>query len=254
VLVVAQDATNPEVAALVDSVTFMPVIHLWHRPPYWGLTSLLPRNDAATAANIYFLLRFAFEHAEARAAIVLESDLEVSPDAYDYFKWAYENVARRPELRSRVMSINGYQANSDPTADAGALEPYSFTVWGWLCPSYSWPLLRDGWTWLHNWDIKVDQVVRTAAGKVCLSPLVSRVRNIGLQGGVTMNIHDTAELERWDVYLSPGPVDYGRHPFVVRPEGTAAAARRLAEPGGGTDDGEGNAAPGGVQRPVAGRA
>jgi hypothetical protein len=229
------------VAALVDAVAFMPVIHLRHRPPYFGLTSLLPRNDAATAANIFFLLRFAFDYTEARAAIVLESDLEVAPDAYDYFKWAYENVERRPALRARVMSVNGFLQESDPAADPGEFTLSTFTVWGWLCPAYSWPLLRAGWTWLHNWDIQVDQVVRPAAGKVSLSPRLSHVRNIGLQGGVNFNIKDPNELARWEgVYLPPAPIDYTNRKFVVV-DGADGAARSMAAdapaparaPGGG---------------------
>jgi hypothetical protein len=62
------------------------VIHLSHVRPYFGIPGWFRDKDYATAANIKFLLSFAFEQMHAPAAIVLQSDLLPSPDMYRYFQ------------------------------------------------------------------------------------------------------------------------------------------------------------------------
>lgn len=57
--------------------------------------------DAPTAANVFYLLRFAMDYMGARAAIVLESDLVLSPDGLDYFQWAYESVSHSFKWRHK---------------------------------------------------------------------------------------------------------------------------------------------------------
>jgi hypothetical protein len=92
VLIVSQDSRLEEIAFLIDSIDFMPVVHLYHSPPYFNLFSKFIRTDVATAANVYFLLRFALDIVGFRAAIVLESDVEVSHDMFDYFTWSLAQV------------------------------------------------------------------------------------------------------------------------------------------------------------------
>lgn len=108
VLIVSQDGADSEVSKLIDSIDFMHVIHLRHSPPYPLIPRILLPSDTATAGNVWFLLRLAFEHLQVRAAVVLEADVTLSPDGLDYFRWAYEKTATNSRLREKVFSINGY--------------------------------------------------------------------------------------------------------------------------------------------------
>lgn len=200
-----------ELTQMIDGVDWVRKIHLRHRPPYFGIPSLFIRTDAPTAANVFFLLRFAFEYASVPAAIVLESDIVISPDALEYFSWAFESVTASPALRERVFTVNGYFEKSvNGTGDAFSFttKEYGFMVWGWLCPAFSWPRIRAGWTWFHNWDITLEQSVRQPSGRVSLSPTISRTRNVGMQG-INFNIHDPAEMARWqNMFVPSNPIDY----------------------------------------------
>lgn len=204
VLVFSQDGRFPEITQLIQSIDFAPVVHMLHDPPYLGIPSKFIRTDAPTASNVHFLLRFAFEFIQAPAAVVLESDLELGADGFDYFRWAYQQVSSDAELKSKVLTVNGYYEKSEPTADPFTFttDEFGFMVWGWLCPAWSWPTIRDGWTWFHNWDITVENSIRKPSGKVSLSPILSRTRNIGMSG-INFDIRDPAEVAKWETLHIP---------------------------------------------------
>lgn len=235
-LVFSQDGSNAEVAALIRGVTFAPVVALAHSPPYLGLPSLLLRTDAPTASNVHFLLSFAFDTLRVPAAIVLESDIELGVDGFDYFRWAYGRVAADAALRSRVLTVSGFNARSTAQADRFSVTTGDdgFMVWGWLCPAWSWPQLKAGWTWFHNWDINVEHNIRRPAGKVSLSPLASRTRNIGMEG-INFDIHDPGEVAVWEgLALPPDATDFtGRQLQVYTTAAEAAAANAAGAAQGG---------------------
>ena len=242
----------------------LPVVHLRHTRPYFGLLAAfvkhcLParawKTDYATAANVFGLLWFGFETLGSEAVIVLESDLEPSYDFYDYFKWAHREVLRQPELAETVWSINGF---SDPTAQVpGAVgaaaqteeetagDPAArgqpgvdplyrmyadgFMVWGWCTSRRVWPLLQRGWTWFDNWDWAM-QAARKRSGRVSLSPRVSRIRNVGMKG-INFDVQEgTAAAQRWLAAPLPGPEGepyrYATQPLVVDPVVSATRANR----------------------------
>lgn len=205
VLVVSLDGDNQEVIDLVNSVTALPVVLLRHWRPYWGVpTSFLQKSDYTTASNVFFLLRFAFERLHVPHAIMLESDLVPAADMYQYFKWMAHALDTNSTLRDMVFTVNGYNMASREGASPISLAPYGFTVWGWMCPGSSWPLIRDGWTWFHNWDITVDRKIRPQSGRVSLTPDLSRVRNIGMRG-INFDVQDEAQAEPWKaVYMNEG--------------------------------------------------
>ena len=212
VLVFSQDGSNQDVAAAIRTIDFAPVVHLRHSPPWLNLPSIfLRRTDAPTAANVHFLLSFAFDALvpSAAAAIVLESDLLPSPDFLDYFAFVFGAVAASPKLAREVFTINGYYEGSAKGNDLFGMsrDAAGFMVWGWLCPLWSWPSVRAGWTWFANWDFAMERE-RVRSGKVSLSPLVSRVVNIGMKG-INFNVVDAGERERWEGLYSPAsPIDY----------------------------------------------
>jgi len=89
-------------------------------------------------------------------------------------------------------------------------------VWGWLCPAHSWPMIRSGWTWFHNWDITLEERVRKPSGLVSLSPVVSRTRNIGMQG-INFDVRNDSEAEKWTkLYITAESTDFrGRKPTLL---------------------------------------
>jgi hypothetical protein len=209
VLVFSQDGFSPEISELIEGVSFAPVIKLSHSPPYFGIPSLFIRTDAPTAANVFFLLRFAFDYAKVDAAVVLESDIELSVDGFDFFRWAYRQVDSSPDLRHRVLTINGFNEASDPAADVLAFNVSTpgFMVWGWCAPHFSWPLIKSQWTWFHNWDITLEGA-RRRSGKLSLAPLVSRTKNIGMSG-INFNVQDVDEQAKWlGLYTPQEPIFY----------------------------------------------
>lgn len=267
-LVFSQDGRNEDIAALIDGIRFARTIHLWHSPPYWGLPSLILRTDAPTAANVFYLLRFAFDFLQIPAAIVLESDIELSVDGFEYFRWSYQqleqargggdaddtaaadgaNGAERPAgrerpqrvkpagqrgrggdavaLRDKVFTINGFYEGSRPDGDPYAFhtDKYGFMVWGWLCPHWSWPAIKSGFTWFGNWDITMENSIRRPSGTLSLSPYVSRTRNIGMQG-INFNIQDAAEVAKWEqLYIPQKSVPYNGKKLVWKTKDAAAGA------------------------------
>ena len=209
VLVFSQDGDSLEIAEQIAGIDFAPVVHLRHSQPYFNVPSALLRTDAPTASNVFFLLSFAFDVLPCTAAIVLESDLLPSTDFYDYFEFALTSVASSP-LRDSVFTVNGFYFGSRPENDLYTVstDDAGFMVWGWGCPRQSWPAIRAGWTWFANWDITLEESVRRPSGKVSLSPLVSRVRNIGFSG-INFNVQDAHEQAAWEgLYTPTTRVDY----------------------------------------------
>jgi hypothetical protein len=233
VVIFSQDGNNAAISKLIDGFTATKSIHLRHQLPYPGIPSFILPSDTPTASNVYFLLHFAMDYLHARAAIVLESDLILSKDAFNFFQWSYWEVFSRPDLRRRVFTINGYyersnrdilQNNDDALYEFTSRE-YGFMVWGWLCPDFSWHLIKSGFTWFGNWDIILEHKVRRKSyvvdpsnllsnpimkylrttrqePLVSLSPRISRVRNIGMQG-INFNVKDPDEIAKWSNLYIP---------------------------------------------------
>jgi hypothetical protein len=212
-VVVSQDGNDPAVSALLEAAALggagapLKLLRLRHRPPYWSLPSLVVRAEYATSANVRFLLSVAFDALQAPWAVVLESDLVPAPDALAYFAWAAGHflLPDAGPWADRVLCVNGFSDASRPGADPYAVHPAPFVVWGWATARRLWPLFVAGWTRFDGWDYAV-QRLRVADHRFCVSPALSRIRNIGMQG-INFNV-PPAEAARWDTYLSPGPVPY----------------------------------------------
>lgn len=229
VLIFSQDGSHDEITELIDAVNFTSTIHLRHNPPYWGLPSLFLRTDAPTASNVFFLLTFAFDWLHAPAAIVLESDIVISPDGLDYFQWAWKqsmsmSMASDSKLRDRLFTVNGYYEGSSAEHDLYTFttHEYGFMVWGWLCPGTTWPMIKRGFTWFGNWDITMEESIRKPTGRedpdqelISISPVVSRTRNIGMKG-INFDINDPQDVAKWTQHYIPtadrdqggGPISY----------------------------------------------
>ncbi|KAK9761894.1 hypothetical protein K7432_012862 [Basidiobolus ranarum] len=179
VLIVSQDGNNREIEALIKNITLPSrVIHLRHIRPFLSIPSYVHTNEYATAANVKFLLEFAFDYLKAPGAIVLESDLKPAADMFTYFTWAFKNILQNPEYNN-VLNINSFNMDSRPDSDPYTLTPAEFTVWGWCTSADRWSLLKDNWTKFGNWDINVQENIRIPNHMVSMTPLLARVKNIG---------------------------------------------------------------------------
>ena len=108
---------------------------------------------------------------------------------------------------------------------------FTSASWGWLCPHWSWPLLRDRWP-LTNWDLTLESDVRVSRGLVSLSPHVSRVRHVGLRG-INFAVAHEAEARVWtQMYVPEAPIEYAGAPLRVEIDG---GERMLPPPRGRCD-------------------
>eukprot|EP00743_Colponemidia_sp_Colp-15_P006432 GILK01006922.1.p1 GENE.GILK01006922.1~~GILK01006922.1.p1 ORF type:complete len:359 (+),score=49.21 GILK01006922.1:52-1128(+) len=206
VLVISQDGDKQEITDMIKSIpSRIKVIHLRHTRPYFRIPSLIGGTDYTTAANVFFLLQFAYEHMKAEGAIMLESDLVPSVDMYRYFQWTYTKFLRSEKYRDVIFNVNGFTKTSVKGGSPFDLVPYQFTVWGWCSADWLWPMLRSGWTWYNNWDITVQERIRIPSGRVSVSPLVSRIRVIGAQG-ITFDRDESDPL--LNVHLMPYVANY----------------------------------------------
>jgi hypothetical protein len=220
ILIISQDGHNPEVTTLIDSITFTRAVVIRHTRPFFGILSFFWDGQAAASANIHFLLEVAFNRTGARGAIVLEEDLVPSVDFFNYFEWVFEHVL----TDKNVLSVTGFNIHSRavPEKNYHPQEyPYDllinwengrakFTSWCWGIARDKWIRVRKHWCFFTAWDIGLDALQRKW-GFISYKPVLGRVRNIGMQGGV--NFTEAEDNPKWrDVYLSSQPYEYAGAP------------------------------------------
>lgn len=203
ILVISQDGRNPEVSSLIAGIGFTDVIILRHQRPFGGILCYFWDSLHAASVNIRFLLEFAFTELKVGHAIVLEDDILPSPDFFRYFSWASRNVL----TDERVMSVTGFNLHSrlnmkdgfDPCDYPNDLienredgQP-KFTGWSWAITAPMWRRLGKHWSVL-SWDISLDETQRKL-GLISYKPVLGRVRNIGMQGGI--NFTEDEDNPKW---------------------------------------------------------
>jgi len=134
------------------------------------------------AAHYAFMLNYAFEtsHKNARFAIIVEDDMVVSPDFFEYFK----AVGGLFDVDSSVYCISTWNDNGfeDRVKDTKRLLRSEFFMGlGWML---SRKIFEDSWKnqWPKgHWDHWLRSKERKT-GRECVYPEVSRNRNIGSKG------------------------------------------------------------------------
>eukprot|EP01027_Heterolobosea_sp_BB2_P010194 GEZU01014982.1.p1 GENE.GEZU01014982.1~~GEZU01014982.1.p1 ORF type:complete len:278 (+),score=83.80 GEZU01014982.1:509-1342(+) len=212
ILVFSQDGNNEEITEIIEDLKkrnadpnfegkrFRGIVHVYHTRPFFTIPTYFHSAEYCTAENVNFLLTFAFEYLKAPAMIMLESDLMPSYDFYDYFEYMHQVAFEDPSfpLHGKIFTVNGFNIRS--RREAGDTDPYAvfedqFQVSGWLTSKKMWPLIKAGWTWYNNWDITLQEKVRIPNGLVSLTPVVSRIKNIGMKG-INFNVPEE-EQARW---------------------------------------------------------
>lgn len=147
------------------------------------------------------LIQHVFIERRSEFNLHLEDDTVLSPDALRLAEWFRRESARPRECTSAhpLDKVIGLALSSRSTECRCAHKltlRTDFGVWGWATNYAAW------WLWLaHYWNEKLDEPLgwdygftrmMQRNGLVMLEPALSRVRNIGREGGV----HETPE--GWD--------------------------------------------------------
>ena len=140
------------------------------------------------------LLQYAFIERGSSFNLHLEDDTVLAPDAIRLVEW-FRSLIPDP---AHILSLHSRSTSLD--CDPALVEPRDdFGVWGWACGSYVARKYILPW-WNHRrteplgWDHSLTGVVEMYGLKV-VSPALSRVENIGREGGA----HQTPE--GWDLEM-----------------------------------------------------
>lgn len=222
-LIVSLDCTHDaEVLRLLREEAPPHTVVLHHRKPFFGLPALAFGNEYFTSQNVFFLLDTAFHHLRAAGAIVIESDVEVAVDFYEFFSWALQEADRK----SDVFSVNGYNKHSETANDLAEMKEDEFMVWGWAVSRSRWRLIRRRFTSTNNWDHTMERM-RQDAGLVSWTPAVARTRHIGFSG-INFKLSSEQGERMASLPISEGTIDYRYASMKVL--NATVPRRRLALP------------------------
>ncbi|GAM20029.1 hypothetical protein SAMD00019534_032040, partial [Acytostelium subglobosum LB1] len=127
-----------------------------------------------------------------QAAIVLEDDLDVSPDFFQYFDAMYPLLRNDPSLYCiSAWNDNGVPEYMNPDQEASRRtfqRTDFFPGLGWMLTRNFWNELEPVWP-ANNWDdfLRQQSVVK---GRHCIQPELPRVRNIGMNGTSATDIYE----------------------------------------------------------------
>jgi hypothetical protein len=165
---------NDSVRTLFESVSFAECRLTVHR------------ERLGCGANTLFALEQGFMFSDY--VIHLEDDTLPTTDTLEFFEHCRE--AYRHDVE--VFTVSGYPGAPDckrilPETLAGRFRVLGrqrwFTPWGWATWRDRFGEMRHNWN-PHDWDGQVNRVLRDGRREV--TPLLSRIQNIGAEGGTNM--------------------------------------------------------------------
>lgn len=183
-IIVSQDCGHKETAKVISSYAAKKqVIHLQHP----NTTDIkLPKKENKfkgyykIARHYKWALNQVFHKYSYKAAIIVEDDLEISPDFFEYFYALYPILVADESL----WCISGWNDNGKQNLIEDAPELLHRTD---FFPGLGWMLLRDLWEELEpkwpnmfwdDWMRKSDQ----RKHRSCIRPEVSRTSTFGKKG------------------------------------------------------------------------
>eukprot|EP01116_Phalansterium_solitarium_P021815 TRINITY_DN6950_c0_g1_i1.p1 TRINITY_DN6950_c0_g1~~TRINITY_DN6950_c0_g1_i1.p1 ORF type:complete len:436 (+),score=145.37 TRINITY_DN6950_c0_g1_i1:1427-2734(+) len=223
-LIVSQDGEMTEVRDVVRQ--YAGVIHLqrWDR-------SLPPKESPGErdsyyhiAQNYAFGLRHVFDVLKFAAVIIIEDDLELSPDFFDYFAGTLSLLRSDPTL----MCASAWNDNGQAQFVA---DPYAlyrsdfFPGLGWMMLRTLWQELGSRWPRAY-WDDWLREPAQRK-DRACIRPEVSRTITFGREG--------SSAGQYFDQYLAPmrlndQPIRWTRRDlsYLRKPEYDASFAAMVA--------------------------
>ena len=141
------------------------------------------------------LLQYVFIERGSAFNLHLEDDTVLAPDAIRLVEW-FRSLIPDP---AHILSLHSRSTDNAYLAPSLVMPRPDFGVWGWATTSYVARKYILPW-WNHRrteplgWDYSLTGVIERYSLKV-LSPALSRVENIGREGGA----HQTPE--GWDLEM-----------------------------------------------------
>ncbi|QDZ23572.1 glycosyltransferase [Chloropicon primus] len=189
---VSQDGDNADVSKVIESFPSLVAGHLVHpRGEEGGLEGVKPRLRGYyyLSAHYKWALGQIFDCMKHPKAIIVEDDMEVSVDFFQFFEGTARLLDKDPSLYAvSSWNDNGYGSYaSDPRA---LRRTDFFGGLGWMLTRGLWDELKAGWP-AAFWDDYMRQD-KQRQGRQTIVPEVSRNHNFGERG--TSNPDDFFEM------------------------------------------------------------
>lgn len=198
-IIVSRDCKSSEVEALLGNADFSTrVSNMRFLPP--GEVRTMTDGYSAIARHYKWIFTQTFDVLHYDAAVIVEEDMEIAPDFYEYFAAGYRLLKQDPTLWC-VSSWNDNGLNT-LVSDPYALYRSDFF------PGLGWMLLKSLWKddLSSKWpSIYWDDYIRRSdirKGRVCIRPELSRTFNFG-EDGVSKGQFFSTHLK----HISPNKVD-----------------------------------------------
>ena len=202
-LVVSQDGTHAEVTEVVRR--HADIVHLQHVPDPFPDGKSPPGFDGYHRIARHYGWAFGqlFDRMGFDRVIVLEDDLEIAPDFFDYMAACAGLLERDPTIWTvSAWNDNGHaQFVRDETA---LFRSDFFPGLGWLMTRALWKELGPRWP-RTCWDDWMRQPAQRK-GRVSIRPEISRTHTFGSQGVSRGRFYEEHLKE---IRLNTTPVDFG---------------------------------------------
>mmetsp|Transcript_7631 Transcript_7631/g.28608 ORF Transcript_7631/g.28608 Transcript_7631/m.28608 type:complete len:514 (-) Transcript_7631:382-1923(-) len=201
---VSQDGHHAEVERVVRS---FPEITLWQKDH-----NILEKPSEGIVGNIayYYIaqhykfgLEKFFEHdSNFDRVVILEEDIEIAPDFFEYFQ-------ATGKLLSQDKSLFCVSAFNDNGMKSHVLDPMAlyrsdfFPGLGWMMTREFWNEIKDKWP-LGYWDDWL-RLPENRKGRACIRPEISRTYTFGAEG-VSQGQFFHQYLK--NIHLTPTPINW----------------------------------------------
>lgn len=177
-IIVSRDCFSEDVEKVISGPKYAGKIsNMRFRPP----EGKIPGHEAV-ARHYGWIFSQIFDVLHYPAVLVVEEDMEVSPDFYEYFAAGFDLLNSNPD----IMCVSAWNDNglNGLAEDIHAL--YITDIF----PGLGWMMLRGLWEeelrgqWPTGYWDEFMRMPSVRKGRVCVRPEVSRAFNYGERGGV----------------------------------------------------------------------
>eukprot|EP01132_Coremiostelium_polycephalum_P001995 gene1995-2456_t len=199
---VSQDCDHNETTTLLQSGEFDDEIIVLRNPNRTKVSGY-----EAISRHYKWALGQVFDKLPFDAVILLEDDLEVSPDFLQYFQHSYQLLKRDKSL----FCVSGWNDNGKKelmiedewAATSLFYRTDFFPGLGWMMLADFWKEIKKDWP-INYWDEFLRKPSITK-GRQCIRPEISRIKNIGFFGASDAQFY---ELHLKDKEKNNRKVDY----------------------------------------------
>lgn len=177
-IIVSRDCFDEDVEKVIASPTYAGKIsNMRFRPPEGKIA-----GHEAVARHYGWIFTQIFDVLHYPAVLVVEEDMEVSPDFYEYFAAGFDLLNNNPN----VMCISAWNDNG---LQGLAEDTHALYITD-IFPGLGWMMLRGLWDqelkqeWPTGYWDEFMRKPEVRKGRVCVRPEVSRAFNYGERGGV----------------------------------------------------------------------